>query len=327
MSRNNKYPVANYQPLYRQGKLKTEKQWLKEGYKPKKNTGTKYWCNCFCEDVKLYYTDKEVKKMTDKQLATYKKKVSLERKKKKEEKAKRKAEEHLQYLENETTAYHKLLRFNEYITDGYDKGIDILDNPSRVVVFDTETTGVHPEEKDEILQITMIDGKGNELINTLIKPILNDTWEKAERINGISPDLVQNEGTTIDEIIPIIRGILKDADVIIGYNTQFDLRFLHKYHLYENYDTEIKDVMLDFAEWYGEWNDYNGCYKWKKLTFSADYFGFDWNSTGTHAHDSLGDAMATLYVYKKLKYLKENNISREDYELKQKEQDKEEYRL
>ena len=41
------------------------------------------------------------------------------------------------------------------------------DNPSGIIVFDTETTGLDPGKgRDEILQLSIIDGDGNILINT-----------------------------------------------------------------------------------------------------------------------------------------------------------------
>lgn len=39
-------------------------------------------------------------------------------------------------------------------------------------------------------------------------------------------------------------------------------------------------------------------YKWKKLGQAADFFGYDWGAE--HAHDSLADAKATMFVYRNL---------------------------
>ncbi len=64
---------------------------------------------------------------------------------------------------------------------------------------------------------------------------------------------------------------------------------------------EIVDVMRDFAEIYGEINEYNGKYKWQKLVKCAEYYDFDWSGTGTHAHDSLGVCLATFHCFLKMK--------------------------
>lgn len=56
--------------------------------------------------------------------------------------------------------------------------------------------------------------------------------------------------------------------------------------------------MIEFAEIYGEWNDYYGNYKWQKLTIAAYYYGYNFDDS---AHDSLEDAKATLVVYNAIK--------------------------
>lgn len=53
--------------------------------------------------------------------------------------------------------------------------------------------------------------------------------------------------------------------------------------------------MIDFPEIYGEYNDYYESYVWKDLSTCADYYGYKFQ-----AHDSLEDAKATLYCYKKM---------------------------
>jgi DNA polymerase-3 subunit epsilon len=57
--------------------------------------------------------------------------------------------------------------------------------------------------------------------------------------------------------------------------------------------------MFDFAEYYGEWNDYFQSFKWQKLSMCAYYFGYEFN-----AHDSLEDVKATLHCYNKINELK-----------------------
>lgn len=77
----------------------------------------------------------------------------------------------------------------------------------------------------------------------------------------------------------------------------FDLSFLSAVCI-NNTNAKIVDVMQDFAEVYGEWNEKYNCYKWQKLITCADYYGYDWSDD--KAHNSLSDCRATLFCYQQL---------------------------
>ena len=125
------------------------------------------------------------------------------------------------------------------------------------------------------------------------KPYFEKEWPDAEDVNGISPDMVQ-DAPYPHELIPTVKGIFDAAGTIVAYNNEFDLGFLRSWGICVDGKKQV-DVMRDFAEVYGEWNDYFCDYKWQKLTTAAHYYGYDFA-----AHDSLEDARATLFVYKKM---------------------------
>ena len=164
------------------------------------------------------------------------------------------------------------------------------------IVIDTETTGLNAAE-DELLQVSIIDNEGTVLFDSYIRPTQHTEWAEAERVNHITPEMVDNS-PTIEEVMPEINNILKRYDKIVGYNVRFDADFL-KHNGAEFLNAEYADAMKMFAPIYGEWNDQRGSYKWQKLTAAADYYGYDW-SAHEEAHNSLGDCYATLFVYKKL---------------------------
>ena len=175
-------------------------------------------------------------------------------------------------------------------------GIKILSSDD-FIVLDTETTGLSAE-KDEILQLSIIDAQGNVLFDSLIKPLKRKRWTDATRINGISPQMVK-DSPTIEDMEADIQHILDKASSIAGYNTEFDLGFLEAAGF--NVSKPYYDLMKDFAPIYGEWSDYYGDWKYPKLVECAKYFGYTYN-----AHSALEDAKATLYCMLQLDELKKS---------------------
>ena len=176
-----------------------------------------------------------------------------------------------------------------------------------VIIFDVETTGLYVN-KDEIIQLSIIDGTGNVLFNELIKPSRRKKWDEAERINHISPKMVK-KCKTFRFFKKKVQEIFVNAKTLIAYNGQFDIRFLNAVgiNVYAENMKEVEepisekpnkkylDVMLDFAEIYGEWSDYHNCYKWQKFVTASHYYGYQFK-----AHDSLEDVKATLFVAKNI---------------------------
>jgi DNA polymerase-3 subunit epsilon len=156
--------------------------------------------------------------------------------------------------------------------------------------LDTETTGFDCET-DEIIQVAFIDGEGNELLYTYVKPYVATKWDMAEKVNGISPSMVSNSPYPRD-LVPAVQKIINGADIIIGYNLSFDISFLEKWGLVFPDDKKYVDVMYQFAEVYGDWSNYFQSYKFQKLTSAAHYYGYNFDG-----HDCLEDVKGTLVVY------------------------------
>ena len=284
--------VATYTPGY-PDKLKTERQWALKGYLPKPGCeGTVYWTNWFFSRHTTYYTDEEVAPATREQLDKY---WAPERERRKELRKRRAA--------REKERKERLTRYNQYLDSIHSAGLlpaIPCSNPSRTIVFDTETTGLNAWDfNDEILQISIIDGEGNILLNSYVKPCLHESWDNATQINGITPEMVR-DAPRPEDLIPVVKGIFASADTLIAYNIDFDLGFLDQWEICPAEGQKVIDVMEEFAEVYGEYNEYYGNYKWQKLTTAADYYGYRYD-----AHDSLEDVRATLYVYRKMRGLEQ----------------------
>lgn len=161
-------------------------------------------------------------------------------------------------------------------------------NHDGLIVLDVETTGLS-DELDEILTLSICDGYGKVLFDKRFKPTHKTSWPEAERVNGISPESVK-DCPCISECLEEIQAIIDNADEILGYNVGFDLNFLESAGVDIDRKKYKREPMCDFAEVYGQLNDY-GDYKWQKLTTAADYIEYDWEGV---AHTSMADVLATL---------------------------------
>lgn len=273
--------------------LLTEKQWAKKHFVKKSNAcGKKLWSNQSCQVFVLYLWSDEVRPMNADELAKYR----AENRERRNFNAKVKLEKELKQVKNEV--------YRKAVFDVVKKTFSSVNNNSdkkyKYIVLDTETTGLNSSE-DELLQISIIDNQGNTLFDEYIKPLFNKCWDNAMAINGITPDMVSDKHNIIEHKQELID-ILNSTDVIVGYNTQFDLSFLSSVGI-ENKNAKVVDVMLDFAPIYGEWSENYGCYKWQKLITCANYYNYDWGED--NAHNSLSDCRATLFCYQQLQENKE----------------------
>lgn len=159
----------------------------------------------------------------------------------------------------------------------------------RVLCLDTETTGLNPHV-DEILQIALVRGDGNVLMNRYVRPEAVTRWDSAQRIHGISPDDVAN-------CLPIaaIRDEMEDAfkhvDLLVGFNVSFDLAFLRE-RGFSIESLKLFDVMKEYAPVAGRWDSSRRRYAWPSLSYCAACCGYRYQ-----AHDALEDARATLHCF------------------------------
>lgn len=152
------------------------------------------------------------------------------------------------------------------------------------VFFDTETTGLSPEN-DEILQLAIIDETGRTLWNKKYKPQHHDFWPLAQKKNGISPQSVQ-DAPPIASDIKAIQSIFDQADRVFAYNAKFDIGFLRNLGITIP-AARVIDTMKVYAAVF-----YN--HQYCTLETAARECGYSYA-----AHDALEDSRATLVVQNK----------------------------
>lgn len=161
------------------------------------------------------------------------------------------------------------------------------------VILDTETTGLND---GEICQIAIIDGAGEVLLNTFVKPI-NPIPADATRIHGISDQNVIS-APSWREIAPHLVDMLTGRDVIT-YNAIYDRKMMHRSAEHAGMEKIVwKEIstwccaMEAYAEFYGDWNSYHQSYRWQRLSVAAERCGV----VVKNAHNALGDCLMTLGV-------------------------------
>jgi DNA polymerase-3 subunit epsilon len=159
------------------------------------------------------------------------------------------------------------------------------------IFVDTETTGLNAET-DELLSISIIDHYGRCIFNSLVKPENKKSWDEAERINGISAEMVM-KAPRFRHLKPVLSKLFQGKHVV-AYNMAFDASFLGK--TLRN-ASSLHCCMRAFAEYFGEIDPNGQDFKLKKLVFAVNECNPDFKF---NSHTSLGDSLATREVWLRL---------------------------
>ena len=160
------------------------------------------------------------------------------------------------------------------------------------LILDTETTGL--DGNAEIVEISIIDCQGNIVLDTLVRPQSPIPFEATE-IHGIS-DAMVTEASYWPDIIREFEACVADQQLVI-YNASYDLRIIrqtcNKWHVPRHVLPQADCAMEAYAEFYGEWNQWSGGYRWQKLTAAAAQQNV---IVEGQAHRALADCRMTLGV-------------------------------
>lgn len=163
---------------------------------------------------------------------------------------------------------------------------------SRVAIFDTETTGF--SDGDEILEIAVVDGYGETLLSSYVRPQHHTKWPGAAEVNHITFADV-GDAPTIEELAPSLAETLGSAGLVSGYNVSYDLSMLRRVGVLSSWPRNTFDVMKEFARVHGKPSRKWGSKRWVRLSECAATYGYTF-----HPHDAEDDARATAFCFRHL---------------------------
>lgn len=178
---------------------------------------------------------------------------------------------------------------------------------SDYVIIDTETTGL--SKRDEIIEIAIINMRGEVLLDTLVKPSIPISPE-VTKINHITNDMVANAPAWCD-VFPKVHAIIR-MHKWLAWNSGFDARMLDQTCAYtEIYDnkspcvaslitsrihTSHIEAKAVYDQWYGEFDEKRQAFKRQSLTTAAARHGVSVEG----AHRALADCKMILAVLQKV---------------------------
>lgn len=178
----------------------------------------------------------------------------------------------------------------------YDKLSEAQLDALTYVVFDTETTGLLPEQGDEIVQIAavrIVNGKRvkNEVFDMLVNPG-RPIPASASAIHGVTDAMVK-DAVSVQEAVRQFHRFAEGA-VLVAHNAPFDMEFLtrREKEVGLRFVNPILDTVLVSATAFGRAETHT-------LDALADRLGVRIDEKDRHT--ALGDAVATADVFIKLK--------------------------
>ena len=207
----------------------------------------------------------------------------------------------------------------------------------RVLVFDTETTGL-PQSKiispdtlklwPHIVQFSYViyDTDANDIVvssDDIVK-VGKDVVisEGSIELHGITSEISQSKGSNIIEIIDVFCNHLKSVDVLVGHNVTFDIKMVKVELLRLIYNDMSEDKSRKYKNNLYDLSNFQNVYCTLQNSIelcaikTLDKFGKEYNkypklvelhkylfhSVPNNLHNSFNDILITLRCYIKMEY-------------------------
>ena len=165
----------------------------------------------------------------------------------------------------------------------------------KVLFFDLELTGVY--DHDEILSISIVDGTGKVIMDTLVKPVHKRKWKRTEKIHGITPDMVV-DAPMLSDLTPTLKHIFDSADIIVAYGISTDYSHIKKIYAtpaeQEVLHSKARCAANEFVRFQSE--HYPDMVH-ASLSDAMERLGIEWDGV---AHTSIADTVGCAKVWEKL---------------------------
>jgi DNA polymerase-3 subunit epsilon len=161
-----------------------------------------------------------------------------------------------------------------------------LQSPEDYLILDTETTGLDDDALVIELALCGLDGK-SVFDSRFALPAGRKVPAKATQVHGITTADLAGAPDFRDRY-EVLKVLLENYTILI-YNEDYDVRLLDQTCAawgMPAFRMKSKCIMLQYAAYVGEWNDYRFDYRWQKLP-SGD-------------HSAMGDCLATLKLIRKM---------------------------
>lgn len=166
----------------------------------------------------------------------------------------------------------------------------------RVLCLDIEATDISTNPEADVIQISICDFDGNEVLNQLINPGYDIPDNEK---HNITTEMVQG-APLFAQCWDQIHAVLREADVILAYSTESDFAYLQN-----SANKKMLDFELDYNNWLDvaelskelvgamRWHSEKMYWFWKTPKLTASYEKVLAKPFPGDAHDALVDAQAT----------------------------------